>query len=117
MFVCLDDASCVVHPEELSQDGGKTKPFPRKFTVSGHVLTKQKLERKREQRLRRQAKQDEEDATRTYETFGLGAFATWSDGEKCLTAACDEHVTVLYSGDFCVPDVHKLDDMHSAYVR
>jgi len=32
-------------------------------------------------------------------------------------AVSDDEVTVMFCGDFCVPNLHTLDDMHSAFVR
>ena len=108
LFVCLDDASTVCHPMELKDENAGRKA--REFTLAEHA--------KREERLKRVSKSDAfKEATRTYETFGLGSFATWVSTEDCISAASDDEVTVMFCGDCCVPNLHTLDGMHSAFVR
>lgn len=117
LFVCLDDASTVCNPLELSSRENKTDEA-RVFTLAEHAKRVKLLRAKREQRLKRVSKSDAfKEATRTYETFGLGSFATWVNTEDGISAASDDEVTVMFCGDFCVPNLHTLDDMHSAFVR
>ena len=114
-FICLDEASSVCNPKELSHDSSNKA---RIFTIAEHVKRVKLLRAKRELRLRRVSKSDAfKEATRTYETFGLGAFATWVSTEHAISAVSDDEVTVMFCGDFCVPNLHALDDMHSAFVR
>ena len=116
LFVCLDDASTVCHPVELKDENAGRKA--REFTLAEHAKRVKMLHAKREERLKRVSKSDAfKEATRTYETFGLGSFATWVSTEDCISAASDDEVTVMFCGDFCVPNLHTLDDMHSAFVR
>lgn len=116
LFVCLDDASTVCHPVELKDENAGRKA--REFTLAEHAKRVKMLHAKREERLKRVSKSDAfKEATRTYETFGLGSFATWVSTEDCTSAASDDEVTVMFCGDFCVPNLHTLDDMHSAFVR
>jgi len=114
-FICLDEASSVCNPKELSHDSNDKA---RIFTIAEHAKRVKLLRAKRELRLRRVSKSDAfKEATRTYETFGLGAFATWVSTEHAISAVSDDEVTVMFCGDFCVPNLHTLDDMHSAFVR
>ena len=114
-FICLDEASSVCNPKELSHDSSNKA---RIFTIAEHAKRVKLLRAKRELRLRRVSKSDAfKEATRTYETFGLGAFATWVSTEHAISAVSDDEVTVMFCGDFCVPNLHTLDDMHSAFVR
>ena len=114
-FMCLDEASSVCNPKELSHDSSNKA---RIFTIAEHAKRVKLLRAKRELRLRRVSKSDAfKEATRTYETFGLGAFATWVSTEHAISAVSDDEVTVMFCGDFCVPNLHTLDDMHSAFVR
>ena len=113
--MCLDEASSVCNPKELSHDSSNKA---RIFTIAEHAKRVKLLRAKRELRLRRVSKSDAfKVATRTYETFGLGAFATWVSTEHAISAVSDDEVTVMFCGDFCVPNLHTLDDMHSAFVR
>ena len=113
--MCLDEASSVCNPKELSHDSSNKA---RIFTIAEHAKRVKLLRAKRELRLRRVSKSDAfKEATRTYETFGLGAFATWVSTEHAISAVSDDEVTVMFCGDFCVPNLHTLDDMHSAFVR
>jgi len=107
----------VCNPLELSSRENKTDEA-RVFTLAEHAKRVKLLRAKREQRLKRVSKSDAfKEATRTYETFGLGSFATWVNTEDGISAASDDEVTVMFCGDFCVPNLHTLDDMHSAFVR
>ena len=97
-FICLDEASSVCNPKELSHDSSNKA---RIFTIAEHAKRVKLLRAKRELRLRRVSKSDAfKEATRTYETFGLGAFATWVSTEHAISAVSDDEVTVMFCGGF-----------------